>query len=161
MKRGAGARSRARLAQTVRFARAGGLIRSRAERFAPGDAAPSPTLAEIVQWPLWPALDAEEQQRVFALTALVSARDALAEVISGSDLRDYAAPFGNDLFERALVLKGSGTRRLASPQRLADVGEQLARCGLPPALASGLGETVAGEPEAARHVAEAEGLLQP
>lgn len=161
MKRGAGARSRAMLARTARFARAQGLVRTRAERFAAYPAAAQPTFAEIASWPAWPALEAAEQTDIFALTALLSARDALGEVICGSELRAYAGPFGHDLFERALTLEGSGARALPAPEALAGEGERLARCGLPPALAHCLGESIAGEPHAARHVSEAEGMLRP
>lgn len=160
---GSGAQSRARLMRKARFAMARGLAGTRAERFmartAGTPAAPALGLGAIAQWPLWPTLDEGDRHRTFALAALLSGRDALSQVISGSELREYAQPFGEAMFERALALPGGGTRTLAAPLDLAAEGERLARCGLPPALAHSLGESLAGEPEAARHVAEAEGLL--
>ncbi len=157
--RGSGARARARAARKIAFARSHGLTPSRGERFTMRGA-PAPSLGEIAFWPSWPGLDAETQREVFTLTALLSARDALGEIISGSELRAYAEPFGADLFERALTLDGTGTHRLVPAQRLSGEGEQLARCGLPATLARCLGESVAAAPDAARHVAEAEGLLR-
>ncbi|WP_334183056.1 hypothetical protein [Novosphingobium sp.] len=157
--RGSGARARARAARKIAFARRHGLTPSRGARFAMRGA-PSPSLGEIAFWPSWPGLDEKTQQDVFALTALLSARDALGEIISGSELRAYAEPFGADLFERALSLDGTGMHRLVPAQHLSGEGEQLARCGLPATLARCLGESVAAAPDAARHVAEAEGLLR-
>lgn len=164
MKRVGAARTRATLLRKARYARSHGLVRSRAERFAArvhGDTADgTPRLSEVERWPAWPAADVSDQRRVFALTALLSARNALAQVISGNALRLYAASVGDDVFERALTLGGSGTRTLPSPQNLTGEGERLAFHGLPPALARRLGQSTAGDAEAARHVAEAEGLLR-
>ncbi|MGF7155465.1 hypothetical protein [Novosphingobium gossypii] len=164
MKRGRAARTRATLLRTARYARSQGLVRSRAERFAArlnGAAADAtPRLSEVARWPAWPASDVSDQHRVFALTALLSARDALGQVISGNALRLYAASVGDDVFERALALGGSGTCTLPSPQDLTGEGERLALHGLPQPLARSLGQSPAGDAEAARHVAEAEGLLR-
>lgn len=163
--RGAGMRARSRIARAGGFARTRGLVQSRAMRFARrtgGDTPdPMPGFGELAAWPAWPTLDPEARQGVFALAALLASRDALAGMICGEDLRNYAAPFGDDLFERALAMAGGGARNLPAPDALVVAGEDLARCGLPPSLARCLGESLAGEPEAARHVAEAEGLLRP
>ncbi|MEJ2458836.1 MAG: hypothetical protein P8Y58_12100 [Novosphingobium sp.] len=170
----AGMRSRARVRRTARFAAGLGLLPSRGERFArrAGKGAESPAppdFTELAGWPQWPALSASEQSQVFALTALLASGKALAQVISGRDLRLYAAPFGEVLFERALALDeaAKGTLPLPPPAELAAAGQALARKGLPPVLQAALPAPPAASYAsvsidsglAAYHTAQAEHLL--
>lgn len=161
--RGVGATGRMKLHRAAALARSQGLAPARAARFAErleGRApAPLPSLSDLRQWPDWPGLSPEDRSPVFALTALLAGRDALADLIAGSELRRYAEACGEALFEQALGLDGCGRYPLPDPSRLAAAGEELARRGLPPRLADRLGCRPAGEAESARHVAEAERLL--
>lgn len=161
--RGAGVAGRMKLRRAAELARSQGLAPARAARFAErmeGRApAPPPSLSDLRQWPEWPALPPENRSPVFALTALLAGRDALANLIAGSELRRYAEACGEALFEQALGLDGGGRFPLPDPSGLAAAGEELARHGLPPRLADRLGCRPAGDAEAARHVAEAERLL--
>ncbi|MCJ2189092.1 hypothetical protein [Novosphingobium beihaiensis] len=170
----AGIRGRARVRRNARFAAGHGLLPSRGERFArragkDAEAAAPPSFAELACWPQWPALSASEQDRVFALTALLASGKALTQVISGRDLRLYAAPFGEALFERALALDetAKGTLPLPPPEELAASGHALARKGLPPVLQAALPAPPAASCASASadgaltayHTAQAEHLL--
>jgi len=158
-----GVAGRMKLRRAAVLARAQGLAVSRSARFAARmegrPPVPFPSLSDLRQWPEWPALPHEDRFPVFALTALLAGRDALANLIAGSELRRYAEACGEVLFEQALGLDGGGRFPLPDPSELAAAGEELARNGLPPRLADRLGCRPAGDAEAARHVAEAERLL--
>lgn len=151
--------ARMRLAETARAVEAVGMAATRADRFAarverrPAARVP---LAELRRWPAWPGLDGGEVERFWRIAALVSARDALPEMIDGAALRAYAGPVGEAALEAVLDLPPGGGAPLAPAAKLAQQGRQVAERALPPALAAAMGLASASDAGAAGQVALAE-----
>lgn len=159
---GRGQRARRRIVASAGLARQLAVPHRRGARFAArlqGVAAPRPGLAELKAWPRWPALREPEQARVWALTALLAGRDALADAIDGEWLRAYAAHVGDAVLDAILDLPPGGDRPLPAADELVPRGRELARLGLPPMLADAMKLTPASDPAAARFVAQAEQML--
>ncbi len=153
-----GASARARLARAAALARKLDLAPDRGARFREPGTTPI-ALTELRAWPRWPGEPEAEQARIFGVTSLRASDDALREVISGDTLRSYAAKLGEDLLELILARSGQGAAPLPSADALTAAGRAHAHKALPPRLAARFGTAVAQNPDAARHVAEAEALV--
>ncbi|WP_404334959.1 hypothetical protein AB2M62_14845 [Sphingomonas sp. MMS12-HWE2-04] len=136
-----GKRERRRIAQAAAL---GARLVPPFRRSGLGGRGARPGFAELVSWPRWPGLDDEARASVWAVAALVEARDALAEEIDGSRLRDFAAQVGAEPLEAVLALPPGGRRALPEPGDLAAEGRELAEAALPPVLAGYLGIAAAG-----------------
>lgn len=146
--------ARTRLYGALATARAAGVPLTRAARLLDRGVR-ARSLGELLGWPRWPALPGAAQERVWRLTALVAARDALPEVIDGATLRGLAAAVGEDRLEAVLDLPPGGDAPLPPTTTLGETGRRLAGAALPPALGARLGHA-GNRPDAARHVAAAE-----
>ncbi|PCD03210.1 hypothetical protein COC42_01970 [Sphingomonas spermidinifaciens] len=113
------------------------------------------SLADLMTWPRWPALPPDQRERVWRLTALIAARDALPDVIDGATLRGLAAAVGEDRLEAVLDLPPGGDAALPPTTTLGEAGRRIAEAALPAALATRLGHA-SDRPDAAHHVAAAE-----
>lgn len=126
---------RDRLYASLATAWAAGVSTTRAARLldAGGRAG---SLGDLLAWPRWPALPDEECERVWRLTALIAARDALPAVIDGATLRGLAAAVGEDRLEAVLDLPPGGDAALPPAEGLGETGRRIAEAALPAALAA-------------------------
>lgn len=163
-----GAIGRRRLAGAAALARIHGLAPSRAERFRSrqqGDISlmAAPAMRDMASWPAWPLQDDPVRRTIFILAALLASREALSGVVSGSRLRVYADPIGEDMLERVLDWSRAGTAPLPATEELESTGRAIAAAELSPLLADAisLGSSAMedGSGATGNWIAEAEKLM--
>lgn len=158
-----GRATRLRLGEAARAAVAGGLPESRAERLArrlASQPAARVGLGELAAWPTWPGRDDAERERIWRIAALVSSRDALADIIYGATLRSYATSVGDRVVEAVLDLPAGGAAPLVAADTLAAEGLGIAERGLPPLLAAAMDRAAIADDTARRHMIAAERIAR-
>lgn len=155
--------ARLRLGEAARAAVAGGLPASRAERLGQrlaGQPAARVGLGELAAWPTWPGRDEAERERIWRIAALVSSRDALADIIYGATLRTYATTVGDRVVEAVLDLPAGGVAPLVAAETLSTEGRGIAERGLPPLLAVAMDRPAIADEAARRHMIAAERIAR-